>query len=137
MVVLVAFDRSGALADSHAEWKAVGGSWLTVWDWQTRAVPEPVTAQRRPNAAPAPRVAFHALTFRQEQGRSVASVALVLAAFHRSTAHAGRTLAAFKRRHPDLSDEVYKAPRTAAKRGGQPEWVATERALKRLHAELT
>ena len=32
MVVLVSFDRAGALTDSHAEWRPIGGDWATVWN---------------------------------------------------------------------------------------------------------
>ena len=72
----------------------------------------------------------------RENGRLVSSVPTMLKACGRSTEHVGRVLSGFKRRHPDLSAEVHKAPRRAGRKGGKDKWVATERVLRRLHAEL-
>lgn len=137
MVVLCVFNRSGVLTASHAEWKPVGGVWATVWGWRGQAVrvPAPPPPQSRvPRALPARRP-FPALTYRWEHGRLVAPVAKVLEDLGRSTANVGRETRRFKRRNPGLAEDLFQAPRKAAKKGGPPEWVGTEAALTQLHAD--
>ena len=65
----------------------------------------------------------------------------------RSTEHPGRDIRKVKRHRDDMgietplgthTDELFEAPRrNGCKPGtGRPEWVATERVLKILHAHL-
>ena len=138
MVILAIFDRAGKLTGSHAEWKPVDGSWKTVWSWRAQAVALqcPAPPRRLRAAVVTARPAFPKLRYRREEGKLVSPVAPVFSVFSRATSNVGRYLDGFKRRHRDLTDDVFQASRKAGKKGGQPEWVGTAAALERLHAEL-
>ena len=61
---------------------------------------------------------------------------------NKSTQHSGRDIQDLKRGRFDMGTdtplgrhtaELFEAPRRGKKRGGKPEWVATERVMKILH----
>ena len=146
MIVLVICDRKGAVTGSRAEWKAAGGEWRTLWGWPAalpqlppRRAPQPAPparAARPTRAAPAARPPFPAVAYRRVGGRLVGPVAAVFAARERPTNNIGRDVQTFKRRHPEADGALFQAPRKATKKGGKPEWVATEPVLRKLHVEL-
>ena len=137
MIILVVADRAGALTASFAEWKPVGGSWITAWGWNSdvamdvpRAVegPPPVLLPLKPS--------FPDLQYNRQNGKLVASVPEYLRRVNRPVGNVGRMMASFQKRHPDLADGVFQAARqNCAKKGGTPGWVATEAALRRFHSE--
>ena len=139
MVILVVCDRAGSLVGSCAEWRPLGAEWRSLWGFGA-VLPSPAAALPRQAAArtlPSVRARFPKLTYRRVQGQLVAPVAGVLGALKRGLSNVGRDVAAFKRKNRDVSEaDLYKAPRKVGRKGGSPEWVATEAVLKRLHASL-
>ena len=80
-------------------------------------------------------------------GVRVAPVGKLLEATGRPQGNPGRDIAKVKRARADLgtdtpegkhTDELFEAPRATGQkpRGGKQEWVATERVLKIIHAQL-
>ena len=72
----------------------------------------------------------------------VARAVQLMEEMRRSTQHPGRDVLDLKRGRQDLgtdtpqgrhTSEIFEAPRRGKKRGGKPEWVATERVMKILH----
>ena len=88
-------------------------------------------------STPAPKQAakpFPALTFRRDaetMNLRVAPVPDIYDDLKMSTKNIGRDMANWRKTFPTYKDSIIKAPRAGQgqKRGGRPEWYATEPAL--------